>query len=428
MDTQMLVLGFALTLTGLTVAALVRPNFLVRDNALWSACSWFAGEFAPWLGAGALLAVLAIATTTHAFTGERGRLAALLLIASAAGLLAVAHRTRRTRSVLEDALRDTLGPAYLREVPAARMPALIDEVPRQHYFHVVPRRSPAVELVANLRYPGGDERNVLDVYRPAAGCHDAPVVLQIHGGGWTKGNKHQHAMPLVHHLASLGWVVVTPNYRLCPGTRMPGPLVDCKAAMAWIRGHIAAYGGDPSFVAVTGGGAGGHLASLLALTFDEPELQPGFEHVDTRPAACVPLHGVYDLADRRHRHPGHTARLKWLGDNVMACALDRDLLAWDMASPRALLREDAPPFFVLHGTHDALSPVGEAREFARELRLASTQPVVYAELEGAQHGWDTLCSPRALHTVRAITRFLEWCAARHRAQGSRRYDTYRARS
>jgi acetyl esterase/lipase len=99
-----------------------------------------------------------------------------------------------------------------------------------------------------------------------------------------------------------------------------------------------------------------------------------------------------------------------------------------MASPRALLREDAPPFFVLHGTHDALSPVGEAREFARELRLASTQPVVYAELDGAQHGWDTLCSPRALHTVRAVTRFLEWCAARHRAQGSRLYDANRARS
>src|SRR5688572_7858424 len=203
MDTQMLVLGFALAVTGLTISALVRPNFLVRDNALWSACSWFAGEFAAWLAGGALLALLAIATTTQALAGERGRLAALLLVASAAGLLAVANRTRRTRSVLEEALRDTLGPAYLRDVPVARMPALIDEVPRQHYFRFLPRRSPAVEIVADLPYPGGDERNVLDIYRPAGGCRDAPVVLQIHGGGWTGGNKHQHAMPLVHHLASL---------------------------------------------------------------------------------------------------------------------------------------------------------------------------------------------------------------------------------
>ena len=50
MDTQMLVLGFALALTLLAISALVRPNLLVRDNVAWSACSRLAGEFAPWLG------------------------------------------------------------------------------------------------------------------------------------------------------------------------------------------------------------------------------------------------------------------------------------------------------------------------------------------------------------------------------------------
>jgi acetyl esterase/lipase len=427
MDTQLLVLGLALTLTLLAISALVRPNLLVRDNAAWSAFGRFAGEFAPWLGGGALLALVAIGATTDAFAGERGRLAAMLLLASVAGLLIVANRARRTRPLLEEALRDTLGPAYLREVPAARIPALIDDVPSRHYLRLFPRRTTAIDLVADVPYPGGHERNVLDVYRPAAGCSNAPVLLQVHGGGWTRGHKGRDGLPLVQHLAALGWVVVAADYRLCPGVRMPAPLVDCKAAMAWIRSHIAGYGGDPSFIAVAGGGAGGHLAALLALTFDEPELQPGFEHVDTRPAACVPLHGVYDLADRRHLHSGHRARLRWLGGNVMPCALERDPLAWDMASPRALVREDAPPFFVLHGTHDALSPVAEARDFVRELRLASTQPVVYAELEGAQHGWDASCSPRALHTIRAITRFLEWCAARHRACG-RMDSAYRARS
>ncbi|HEX5649394.1 MAG TPA: alpha/beta hydrolase [Steroidobacteraceae bacterium] len=428
MDTQWWVLGFALAVTGLTISALVRPNALVRGNAAWSACSWFAGEFAPWLGAAAVVVLVLVATTTDALAGERGRLAALLILASACGLVAVASRVRRTRDELESALQDALGPAYRRDVPPARMPAIIDEIPRRQYLRPVPRRSAAVELIADVAYPGGHERNVLDVYRPAAGCREAPVLLQIHGGGWTRGHKRQQALPLVHHLASLGWVVVTPNYRLCPGTRMPGPLIDCKAAMAWIRGHVGAYGGDPSFIAVTGGGTGAHLATLLALSFAEPELQPGFEHVDTRPAACVPLHGIYDLADRKHRHPGRPARLRWLGENVLSCPLERDALAWDLASPIALLRQDAPPFFVLHGTHDALSPVGEAREFARELHRVSSDPVVYAELEGAQHGWDTLCSPRALHTVRAVTRFLEWCAARHRAQGSRLGNADRARS
>ena len=426
MDTQWWVLGFALALTALTISALVRPGWLVRDNMLWSACSWFAGEFAGWLAGASLLLLLATALGTNALVAEPGRLAALLIVASACGLVAVSRRARHTPVVLESALREALGPSYLREVPPERMPAVVEEVPRRVYLRPWPRRSPAVDLVADLPYPGGHERNRLDLYRPAAGCRDAPVLLQIHGGGWTQGHKRQHGLPLVHHLASLGWIVVSPNYRLGPGARMPSALVDCKAAMAWIRAHIAAYGGDPSFVAVTGGGAGAHLATLMALSFGEPELQPGFEHVDTKPAACVPLHGIYDLADRRQRHPGRRARLRWLGDNLMPCPLERDALAWDMASPLALLRRDAPPFFVLHGTHDALCPVAEAREFARELGRVSDDPVAYAELDGAQHGWDTLCSPRALHTVRAVTRFLEWCAARHRAQGPRRTVSSRA--
>ena len=344
-----------------------------------------------------------------------------------AGLVVVARRARRAPGALEGALRTALGPGYLRELPPDRK-SVVDRRPQHTRLRPWPRRAKSVELIADLPYPGGHARNVLDVYRPAGGCRDAPVLLQIHGGGWTQGHKRRHGLPLVHHLAALGWVVVAPNYRLGPAVRMPAPLVDCKAAMAWIRGHVARYGGDPSFVAVTGGGAGAHLATLMALAFDEPELQPGFEHVDTRPSACVPLHGIYDLADRRERHPGRRARLRWLAEHVMPCPLERDTLAWDMASPIALLRRDAPPFFVLHGTHDALSPVDEAREFARELARVSSQPVAYAELEGAQHGWDTVCSPRALHSTQAVTRFLEWCAARHRAQGSRLDRADRARS
>jgi acetyl esterase/lipase len=428
MDAQWWLLGFALALTGLTVSALVSPSGLARGNVLWSACSWFAGEFAAWLGVASLAVLALTVAASDVLADERGRLAALLIVASVGGLVLITGRARRTRDTLEASLREALGPGYLREVPLVRLPALADAVPRSSYLRPLPRRSSAVELVADLPYPGGHSRNVLDVYRPAAGCRGAPVLLQIHGGGWTHGHKRQQGLPLVHHLAALGWIVVAPNYRLGPAARMPAPLVDCKAALAWIRGHIATMGGDPSFIAVTGGGAGAHLATLLALSFDEPELQPGFEHVDTRPAACVPLHGIYDLADRRRRHPQRTARLQWLSQHLMPCPLDRDRVAWDAASPVALLRRDAPPFFVLHGTYDALSPVAEAREFVRELRTASEEPVVYAELDGAQHGWDTLCSPRALHTVRGVTRFLEWCAARHRAHGPRLGSANRARS
>ena len=56
--------------------------------------------------------------------------------------------------------------------------------------------------------------------------------------------------------------------------------------------HIAEYGGDPDFVAITGGSAGGHLSSLAALTASDPAFHPGFEDIDTRLQAAIPFYGV----------------------------------------------------------------------------------------------------------------------------------------
>ena len=68
---------------------------------------------------------------------------------------------------------------------------------------------------------------------------------------------------------------------------MPDQLLDCKRALAWVREHIAEYGGDPDCIVVTGGSAGGHLTAIAALTANDPDFQPGFESVDTRsPSPC----------------------------------------------------------------------------------------------------------------------------------------------
>jgi len=102
----------------------------------------------------------------------------------------------------------------------------------------------------------------------------------------------------MRELASRGWVCVASNYRLSPKATMPDHIVDVKRAIAWIREHIEEYGGDPDFVCITGGSAGGHLCSLAALTANDPRFQPGFESVDTSVHACVPFYGVFDFLDR----------------------------------------------------------------------------------------------------------------------------------
>jgi len=66
----------------------------------------------------------------------------------------------------------------------------------------------------------------------------------------------------------------------------------------------------------------------------------------------------------------------------------------------------APPFCVLHGERDTLVPVGDARRFVAELRAVSREPVVYAELAGAEHAFDMLPSIRTARVVETIERFL----------------------
>ena len=181
--------------------------------------------------------------------------------------------------------------------------------------------------------------------------------------------------------------------------------------MKWIREHIAEYGGDPNYVVVTGGSAGGHLSSLFALTANDPQFQPGFEDVDTSVRAAVPFYGIYDFADRENVR-GPSSMRGMLEKMVMPAALSKDPGLWDTASPICHVSADAPPFFVIHGDYDALAFVEDARLFVSALRGTSQQPVVYAEVPYAQHAFDIFHSERCAHAVNAVARFVEWVRAR----------------
>lgn len=273
---------------------------------------------------------------------------------------------------------------------------------------------PDVEVIRDLVYWEGHPRHRLDVRRRRGSSGPCPTILQVHGGGWTIGRKEQQAVPLMTHLVARGWVAVATNYRLSPHATFPDHLVDVKRALAWIRREGSAYGADPDFVVVTGGSAGGHLAALLALTANDPSLQPGFEDVDTRVQGCVPFYGIYDFLDRDGVQ-GRQRMQPFLERFVMKCSPEEARERWEAASPIALVHADAPPFFVIHGTHDSLAFVEGARRFVEALRAVSRQPVFYAELPGAQHAFETFHSLRTRHTVRAVGRFLDGIVAAHRA-------------
>ncbi len=90
---------------------------------------------------------------------------------------------------------------------------------------------------------------------------NAPVILQIHGGGWAFGSIEE-TEPLSRHLAkATGAVVVSTSYRLAPENKFPAGLNDCEAALKWILANVGESAATPKRIAVSGGSAGAQSRS-----------------------------------------------------------------------------------------------------------------------------------------------------------------------
>jgi acetyl esterase/lipase len=268
-----------------------------------------------------------------------------------------------------------------------------------------------IKLIKNVTFTSHDNLDLkLDIRRNLGACENAPVLLQIHGGAWTYryGSKNEQGVPLTVEMAKRGWVCVSISYRLSPDYTFPDPLLDCKKALAWVKEHIAEYGGNPDFVVVTGGSAGGHLSSLLALTENKPEFQPGFESVDTRVQGCVPFYGIYDLLDRQKLQlsPGLDILLR---KKIIRKTKDEAAELYEQMSPLSQIHENAPPFLLVHGDKDSLTSLGEAQYFASELDKVSHNSVEFAEVAGAQHAFDVFASVRSDYVIQGVAeRLQQW--------------------
>jgi acetyl esterase/lipase len=338
-------------------------------------------------------------------------------LVSWAGLAVIFRTSVRAKEEVEDALCEGLGVDYRSENKEVLGEDVDEAIPWKRLLIPFRMSDPRVKRVRNVRYAEGKGKaHLLDVYLPKEEGRGRPVVLQIHGGAWVLGDKREQGIPLLNHLASKGWVGFNANYGLAPRTTFPDMLVDLKRALAWVREHARDYGGDPDFIVVTGGSAGGHLTALMALTQNDPEYQPGFEDADTSLQAAVPFYGVYDFTDRFGLR-GRQNMTPFLERVVMKKKLRDAPDFYRKTSPMDLVRPDAPPFFVIHGSLDILVPVGEARKFVEMLRAVSESPVVYAELPGAQHAFEVFPSLRTIHVIGAVDRFLQVVHERWRRQG-----------
>ncbi|MDJ0496407.1 MAG: alpha/beta hydrolase [Acidimicrobiia bacterium] len=320
-----------------------------------------------------------------------GRIGLVLTILTWVGYVAIQWRAASTKRVMAAALRD-----------AGIDPHGFAHIDWRRVLGAYPYRIPkSITRIEDIEYASGLH---LDIYRRSDledGHH--PTLLYVHGGSWRGGNRRQQGRPLLHRLAEKGWIAVSASYPLAPAATFPDQLVALKKAVAWLRDEGADYGVDPSFIAMSGGSAGGHLAALTALTANRPEYQPGFENDDTSVQAAIPVYGIYDFLNRNRTRDEWPIIPRW----VMKVDKHEDEELYRQASPLDQVHAAAPAFLVVHGAADSVVPTAEAQQFVAALRAVSANTVGYVEVPGANHAFDVLDSLRTHYVISGVLRFLE---------------------
>ena len=215
-----------------------------------------------------------------------------------------------------------------------------------------------------------------DVYHPPqAGTH--PVVLVLHGGGWSSGDRSE-GRTVSHALAAAGFLVVSSDYRLAPAHHFPAQLADVQVALRWIRTHAAAMGGDPTRIALLGRSAGSQLALLTAA------------NSDSGIAAVVVFYSPVDF-EAGWRDPG------W-PDPLDARAVFRDYLGGTLdevperyreASPINHTSHPLPPVLLIYGASDQLVELHFGQRLTDRL-LSGGTPTTLITIPWAEHAFDAI--------------------------------------
>lgn len=183
---------------------------------------------------------------------------------------------------------------------------------------------------------GRGPRQLLDIWVPE-GVQDGdrlPVVVFFYGGGWDSGDRESYGF-VGRALASQGFVVVIPDYRLVPKAHWPDFLQDSATAVAWVHEYIGTLGGDPDRIALMGHSAGAYNAAMLAL---DPQWLRG---AGSDPAV---IRGVAGMAG-----PYDFLPLEKGGRAEKAMGKVRPI---EKTQPIAFARGDAPPMWLAHGDED----------------------------------------------------------------------------
>lgn len=241
--------------------------------------------------------------------------------------------------------------------------------------------------VDSLRYAEASPSHLLDLYLPAEMNHQPPLVVAIHGGRFSRGNRRWE-LAHIPRLLEVGYAIASVEYRLVAEARFPAAVEDCKAAVRWLRAHASHFGYDPERLVAWGRSAGGYLAAMLGITgaagtaFDNAELAD--TSISAQVQAVIDWYGPSDFSLMDSHFAGHQA-VGCHAPIVFSDSPGSPVAAYLGASPAAapdLARESSPithvsaldpppPFFLATGDADCKVPFQQSLVLAEALRAAN---------------------------------------------------------
>lgn len=205
----------------------------------------------------------------------------------------------------------------------------------------------------------GDVSLTLDAYVPEGEGPFLTCIL-VHGGGFTKGDKHSFIKPLFEPLSKAGFTWFTINYRLAPEHAWPACADDVASAIQWVKAHAAEYKVDVNRIALIGESAGGHLVSWAGVMGEG----------ETRVAAVVPFYPPQDLVVQVERRKA----LGGLGGLIGMEELNEAALKkLTEISPINHVRSGLPPFLQIHGDKDETVPISQSVNFEAKMKAAGNR-------------------------------------------------------
>jgi len=246
---------------------------------------------------------------------------------------------------------------------------------------------PNVDIKFDQPYAGNtNPKQMVDLYLPKKRANDKPlpVVVYIHGGGWSGGDRIGYGSAAAQQASSGNYAGVSVGYRLSGEAKWPAQIYDCKAAIRWVRGHAKEYNLDPDRIAVQGGSAGGHLVSLLGLTAGVKELEGDlgeFTKLSSKVTCVINRCGPTDMAAPLMQ--GEAA----LKDDpavsgLLGGSIKEKLAEAKAASPLTYVSKDAVPFLTAHGTMDMRVNFTNATNLDAALKKAGASSLLIAVTDG----------------------------------------------